>query len=73
MQYLIIPVQKPLQSLQGTPSSCISADFTENFVAEEMQGAGVSIPSATATVPRAPRETSGTAHLASISPSAIQE
>lgn len=50
MQWLIIPVQKPLQSLQGTLSSCISADFTENFVAEEIQGAGVSIPSGTATV-----------------------
>lgn len=73
MQWLIIPVQKPLQSLQGMLSSCISADFTENFVAEEIQGAGVSIPSATATGPQAHHETSGTTHLASISPSAIQE
>lgn len=40
------------------PASCNSADFTKNFVAEEIQGAGVSTPSATATVPRAHQETS---------------
>lgn len=54
-------------------SSCISADFTKNFVAEVVQGAGVGILNATVTVPLAHRETSGRARLTAISPSAIQE
>lgn len=53
------------------PSSCISADFTGNFTAEEVEGVGVL--NATVTVVRAHRETSGRAHLASISPSAVEE
>lgn len=52
---------------------CISADFTETFAAEEVQGAGVFMLDVTVTMPLAHCETSDGAHLAFISPPATQE
>lgn len=58
---------------QGMRLPCISADFTETFAAEEVQGAGVCMLDVTVTMPLAHCETSDGAHLAFISPSATQE